>query len=284
MVSFVFCLWALLTTAIAVVWSVSLLHPVWVLHPDNVHSFGLQKYCVMDLRGTTGGSRGEALHRACLPYGRELRIGNIPSDTWRAAFLLFSSGTLLFIASVLSGLLSVVIQGKWDRYVSMTTKYIQITAGKDWNKSSIEMWSTCLRTCCLFWSLIECCAFIYLTRCIQDSVLVENVHECSSNVKDKQNGHRPDTESCHNTEDWVCKMEIKEKRERTCCRKRFSNFCKINKQPRISVNARVFCLKKRDAIEPGMKLFIVPSFFFFTSLEDMTNGRFSRRNQKCDSP
>lgn len=142
---------------------------------------------------------------------------------------------------------------------------------------------TCLRTCCLFWSLIECCAFIYLTRCIQDSVLVENVHECSSNVKDKQNGHRPDTESCHNTEDRVCKMEIKEKRERTCCRKRFSNFCKINKQPRISVNARVFCLKKRDAIEPGMKLFIVPSFFF-TRLEDMTNGRFSRRNQKCDSP
>lgn len=78
-------------------------------------------------------------------------------------------------------------------------------------------------------------------------------------------------------------MEIKEKRERTCCRKRFSNFCQINKQPRISVNARVFCLKKKDAIEPGMKLFIVPSFFF-TSLEDMTNGRFSRRNQKCDSP
>lgn len=78
-------------------------------------------------------------------------------------------------------------------------------------------------------------------------------------------------------------MEIKEKRERTCCQKRFSNFCKINKQPRISVNARVFCLKKKDAIEPGMKLFIVPSFFF-TSLEDMTNGRFSRRNQKCDSP
>lgn len=134
MVSFVFCLWALLTTAIAVVWSVSLLHPVWVIHPDNVHSFGLQKYCVMDLRGTTGGSQREALHRACLPYGRELRIGNIPSDTWRAAFLLFSSGTLLFIASVLSGLLSVVIQGKWDRYVSMTTKYIQITAGKEWNK------------------------------------------------------------------------------------------------------------------------------------------------------
>lgn len=57
-------------------------------------------------------------------------------------------------------------------------------------------------------------------------------------------------------------MEIKEKRERTCCRRRFSNFCKINKQPRISVNARVFCLKKKDAIEPGMKLFIVPSFFF----------------------
>lgn len=134
MVSFVFCLWALLTTAIAVVWSVSLLHPVWVIHPDNVHSFGLQKYCVMDLRGTTGGSQREALHRACLPYGRELRIGNIPSDTWRAAFLLFSSGTLLFIASVISGLLSVVIQGKWDRYVSMTTKYIQITAGKEWNK------------------------------------------------------------------------------------------------------------------------------------------------------
>lgn len=128
MVSFVFCLWALLTTAIAVVWSVSLLHPVWVLHPDNVHSFGLQKYCVMDLREAAGGSRGEALHRACLPYGREFRIGNIPSDTWRAAFLLFSSGTLLFIASVLSGLLSVVIQGKWDRYVSMTTKYMQITA------------------------------------------------------------------------------------------------------------------------------------------------------------
>lgn len=86
-----------------------------------------------------------------------------------------------------------------------------------------------------------------------------------SRVKDKQNGHRPDTESCHNTEDRVCKMEIKEKRERTCCRKRFSNFCKINKQPRISVNARVFCLKKKDAIEPGMKLFIVPSFFFYTS-------------------
>lgn len=41
--------------------------------------------------------------------------------------------------------------------------------------------------------------------------------------------------------------------------------------------------EKKDAIEPGMKLFIVPSFFF-TSLEDMTNGRFSRRNQKCDSP
>lgn len=100
-----------------------------------------------------------------------------------------------------------------------------------------------------------------MPRCIQDSVLVENVHECSSNVKDKQNGHRPDTESCHNTEDRVCKMEIKEKRERTCCRKRFSNFCKINKQPRISVNARVFCFKKKDAIEPGMKLFIVPSFF-----------------------
>lgn len=139
MVSFVFCLWALLTTAIAVVWSVSLLHPVWVLHPDNVHSFGLQKYCVMDLREAAGGSRGEALHRACLPYGREFRIGNIPSDTWRAAFLLFSSGTLLFIASVFSGLLSVVIQGKWDRYVSMTTKYMQITAGKHLNKNSIEM-------------------------------------------------------------------------------------------------------------------------------------------------
>lgn len=45
----------------------------------------------------------------------------------------------------------------------------------------------------------------------------------------------------------------------------FSNLCKINKQPWISVNARVFCLKKKDAIEPGMKLFIVPSFFFYKS-------------------
>lgn len=57
-------------------------------------------------------------------------------------------------------------------------------------------------------------------------------------------------------------MEIKEKRERTCCRKRFSNICKINKQPRISVNARVFCLKKRDAIEPGIEI-IYSSIFFF---------------------
>lgn len=75
-------------------------------------------------------------------------------------------------------------------------------------------------------------------------------------------------------------MEIKEKRERTCCRKRFSNFCKINKQPRISVNARVFCLKKKDAIEPGMKLFIVPSSFFFTSLEDMTKWKILSQESK----
>lgn len=74
-------------------------------------------------------------------------------------------------------------------------------------------------------------------------------------------------------------MEIKEKRERTCCRKRFSNVCKINKQPRISVNARVFCLKKKDAIEPGMKLFIVPSFFF-TSLEDMTKWKILSQESK----
>lgn len=127
MVSFVFCLWILLTAAIAAVWSVSLLQPVWVLHPDNVHSFGLQKYCVLDTQ-ERGDVHGSALQRKCLPYGKELHIGNIPSGTWRAAFLLFSSGILLFIASVLTGLMSLFIQGKWDKYVSTTTKYIQSTA------------------------------------------------------------------------------------------------------------------------------------------------------------
>lgn len=69
--------------------------------------------------------------------------------------------------------------------------------------------------------------------------------------------------------------------ERTCCLKRNSNLYKLNKHPRISVNARFFRLKKKDAIETGIKLFIVPSFF--TSIEDMTNRMFSRWNQKCDS-
>lgn len=128
MVSFVFCLWTLLTSAIAAVWTLSLLQPVWVLHPDNVHSFGLQTYCVLDTRESRDQQAG-AMHKVCLPYGKELRIGNIPSGTWRAALLLFSSGTFLFIASVLLGLMSVFIQGKWDKYVSMTTKYLQITAG-----------------------------------------------------------------------------------------------------------------------------------------------------------
>nr|XP_022338725.1 transmembrane protein 211-like [Crassostrea virginica]XP_022338726.1 transmembrane protein 211-like [Crassostrea virginica]XP_022338727.1 transmembrane protein 211-like [Crassostrea virginica] len=127
MVSFVFCLWTLLTSAIAAVWTLSLLQPVWVLHPDNVHSFGLQTYCVLDTRESRDQQAG-AMHKVCLPYGKELRIGNIPSGTWRAALLLFSSGTFLFIASVLLGLMSVFIQGKWDKYVSMTTKYLQITA------------------------------------------------------------------------------------------------------------------------------------------------------------
>lgn len=97
---------------------------------------------------------------------------------------------------------------------------------------------------------LRLCLYLPYTLYTRFSSCIENVHECSSNVKDKQNGHRPDTESCHNTEDRVCKMEIKEKRERTCCRKRFSNICKINKQPRISVNARVFCLKKKTLLNP----------------------------------
>ncbi|XP_048753032.2 LHFPL tetraspan subfamily member 7 protein-like [Ostrea edulis] len=127
MVSFVFCLWVLLTVAIAVVWSVCLSQPSWVLHPDNLHSFGLQKYCVMATQENRD-LHVNAMHKTCLPYGKELHLGNIPSGTWRAAFLLFSSGTFLFIASVFIGLLSLVIQGKWDRYVSTTTKYVQTTA------------------------------------------------------------------------------------------------------------------------------------------------------------
>lgn len=38
--------------------------------------------------------------------------------------------------------------------------------------------------------------------------------------------------------------------ERTCCLKRNSNLYKLNKHPRISVNARFFRLKKKTLLKP----------------------------------
>ncbi|XP_048754116.2 LHFPL tetraspan subfamily member 7 protein-like isoform X1 [Ostrea edulis] len=127
MVSFVFCLWVLLTVAIAVVWSVCLSQPAWVLHPNNLHSFGLQKYCVVDIRGSVD-DLVKPIEKTCFPYGKALRMGDLPSEYWRASFLLLSSGTFLLIVSVTIGVLSVFMQEKWDGYVSMMTKCVQTIA------------------------------------------------------------------------------------------------------------------------------------------------------------
>ena len=127
MLSFVFYLWILLTTSVAAICTFAVIQPYWFLHPDNVHSFGIINYCrisslPVDARTTSG--------CICALYGGDFRLDNIPTGSWRATFLLMTTGCGFLVLSVCMGLFIVCIRGKWHRRLSILTSYIQVTAGE----------------------------------------------------------------------------------------------------------------------------------------------------------
>lgn len=126
MISFVFYIWILLTALISAICAFSLIQPFWIIHPDDIHSFGLYVYCKGSELGRTN---GQFTGRVCSSYGGQLNVANIPSGAWQATFLLFSTGCAILLASLVFGMVGMCLSTRWIRKLSFVMTYVQTSAG-----------------------------------------------------------------------------------------------------------------------------------------------------------
>ncbi|KAL5017387.1 hypothetical protein ScPMuIL_006976 [Solemya velum] len=121
MMSFVCLLWCVLSSVVCVVCTASLVLPFWIIHPDNLHTFGLYKRCVARVDISVS-------HQDCGVYGGVFQFGQIPSGAWQAACMLYGGGCVFLALGFLVALASCCCSGKCSHKLTLLAGYFQTIA------------------------------------------------------------------------------------------------------------------------------------------------------------
>ena len=120
MLTYIHCLWILLSLVIATTCTYCLLQPEWLVHQDGIHAFGVYAFCIRDQR----------LRERCDFYGGRFGFGNIPSTAWQSACLLYGGGCMIMCIASVCSLGTLCVKHSCDKTLVLLTRYLQVTAGK----------------------------------------------------------------------------------------------------------------------------------------------------------
>ena len=118
-------LWIFLSVILASLCTFCFFQPAWLVHPDYIHTFGIYTFCSKVVSSTEKTQR-------CGCYGGRYGFGNIPSNSWQAACLLYGGGCVAMCVAAV-GSLGSSCRHNCNRTMVLVTRYLQTSAGMSRN-------------------------------------------------------------------------------------------------------------------------------------------------------